>query len=232
MGTPSLLPLFALFAVACAFQPGGDQHTALVASAPPVPADQRPSTESYLFTDSLTEIRFQVSTHMHLTLGAECQVDGISLTRKGEQEPYDRIAVEGMRCPCPMPDGQFPAVQLMDFDFDGHRDIRVMRMAADLTNSAHNYWLWDPGLNTYRRSAMLDSIQQPLFDNERKMVSSQWYDGRLHRGGSTFRYMNGRLTMVSNMEKFKEGDHERWVVWGMKDGVFQPVSEKQVPLPK
>ena len=137
--------------------------------------------------------------------------------------PEMALQVENMRCPCPMPDGQFPAVQLMDFDFDGHKDIRVMRMTANLTNPDHNYWLWDPAEKTYRASAVLDSIQQPMFDQGRKMVSSQWYDGGLHRGGSTFRYVDGRLTMVSNMEKFKEGDHERWVIWGLKDGIFQPV---------
>ena len=64
------------------------------------------------------------------------------------------------------------------------------------------------------------------------MVSSQWYESPVHRGGSTFRYEDGRLNMVSNMEKFREGDHERWVVWGMKDGRFQPVNEKEVALPR
>ena len=121
---------------------------------------------------------------------------------------------------------------MIDFDFDGRKDIRVVRAAADLTNPKHDYWLWNNEQRTFIASTMLDSIQDPIFDNERQMVSSQWYDGGLHRGGSTYRYQDGKLTMVSNMEKFKEGDHGRWVIWGMKDGQLQPVQEKEVPLPK
>ena len=230
MRSPTSLLLLVPFAAACAFQPA--DVPVFASTGQPPPSEQQPPVEIYLFRDSLTEIRFLVSTHMHMTLGPQCQVDGITLTHHGEQEPFQRISVENMRCPCPMPDGQFPAVQLMDFDFDGHKDIRVMRMTANLTNPDHNYWLWDPAAKTYRASAVLDSIQQPMFDQGRKMVSSQWYDGGLHRGGSTFRYVDGRLTMVSNMEKFKEGDHERWVIWGLKDGIFQPVNEKLVPLPE
>lgn len=219
----------ALLLVACMteYRPSGEPTV-----APTPQPEQRPKTDSYLFIDSLNEIRFLVSTHMHMSLGVQCQVEEITLTVKGAKEPYERIAVENMLCPCPTQDGQFPGVQLMDFDFDGHKDIRVMRAAQDLTNPEHRYWLWDAAQRTFTSSAMLDSIHQPMFDNEHRMVSSQWYDGALHRGGSNFRYVDGKLTMVSNMEKFKEGDHERWVTWGMKDGRFQPVQEKLVQLPK
>ncbi len=199
---------------------------------PPAPAEQKPKLDSYLFIDSLNEIRFLVSTHMHMSLGVQCQVEEITLTLKGTKEPYRRIAVQNVHCPCPTAEGQFTGVQLMDFNFDGHKDIRVVRMASDLTNAEHNYWLWDEAERTFAPSPALDSIQQPIFDHDRKMVSSQWYDGALHRGGSNFRFADGKLTMVSNMEKFKEGDHERWVTWGMKDGRFQPVQEKEIPLPK
>lgn len=199
---------------------------------PPLEEDQKPKLDSYLFVDSLNEIRFLVSTHMHMSLGVQCQVEAITLTTKDEKEPYARVTVDNMLCPCPTEDGQFPGVQLMDFDFDGHKDIRVMRAAKDLTNPEHRYWLWSDAQHTFVSSAVLDSIHQPMFDAERRLVSSQWYDGALHRGGSNFRFENGRLTMVSNMEKFKEGDHERWITWGMKDGRFQPVQEKEVPLSK
>ena len=200
--------------------------------APPAQPEQQPKQDSYLFIDSLNEIRFLVSTHMHMSLGVQCQVEGITVTTKGEKQPYATVAVDNMLCPCPTADGQFPGVQLMDFDFDGRKDIRVIRAAKDLTNPEHRYWLWNEAQRTFIPSAALDSIHEPMFDNERRLVSSQWYDGPVHRGGSTFRFQNGQLTMVSNMEKFKEGDHERWVIWGMKDGRFQPVQEKEVPLPK
>ena len=222
-----ILPLLLL--VACMSDYRASSEPLMV---PQAEEPQKPKLDSYLFVDSLTEIRFLVSTHMHMSLGVQCQVEEITLTTKGEQEPYRRIAVKTMHCPCPTVDGQFPGVQLMDFNFDGRKDIRVMRMSADLTNPEHNYWLWDEKERTFTSSTALDSIQQPMFDHDRKMISSQWYDGGLHRGGTNFRFENGRLKMVSNMEKFKEGDHERWVTWGMKDGVFQPVSEKEVPLPK
>lgn len=222
-----ILPLFLVVACMNGYAPSSGPVI-----ADPSLAEQKPKQDSYLFIDSLNEIRFLVSTHMNMSLGVQCQVEGITVSDRGAKEPFATIPVESMLCPCPTADGQFPGVQLLDFDFDGRKDIRVMRAAADLTNPKYNYWLWDETQRTFIASVKLDSIQDPMFDNERQMVSSQWYDGGLHRGGSTYRYQNGKLTMVSNMEKFKEGDHERWVIWGMKDGRFQPVQEKQVPLPK
>lgn len=222
-----IFPLLLLVACMSDYRPSNEPMV-----APPAQPEQQPKQDSYLFIDSLNEIRFLVSTHMHMSLGVQCQVEGITVTMKGEKQPFTTVAVENMLCPCPTADGQFPGVQLMDFDFDGRKDIRVMRAAKDLTNPEHRYWLWSEAQRTFVPSAALDSIHEPMFDNERQLVSSQWYDGPVHRGGSTFRFQNGRLTMVSNMEKFKEGDHERWVIWGMKDGRFQPVQEKEVPLPK
>lgn len=222
-----ILPLLLLVACMSDYRPSSEPMV-----APPAQPEQQPKQDSYLFIDSLNEIRFLVSTHMHMSLGVQCRVEGITVTTKGEKQPFTTVAVANMLCPCPTADGQFPGVQLMDFDFDGHKDIRVMRAAADLTIPNHRYWLWNATQRTFIPSAGLDSIHEPMFDNERQLVSSQWYDGPLHRGGSTFRFQNGQLTMVSNMEKFKEGDKERWVIWGMKDGRFQPVQEKEVPLPK
>jgi hypothetical protein len=63
-------------------------------------------------------------------------------------------------------------------------------------------------------------------------VGSQWYRRPGLRGSSTFRFSEGRLIMMANMEKYTESDHERWVIWGMKDGVLQPVEERTMPLPE
>lgn len=191
---------------------------------------QQPS-ESYLFTDSLHDIRFLVSTHMDMRLGAMCQVDAVNMSVKGNREIVQHLILEAQLVPCPMPDGHFQAVELADFNFDGVKEFRIMRPAADLTNPHYDYWLYDRGLNGFTVSRVLDSIQEPMFDYERQMVSSQWSAGPGHRGGSAYKFQAGVLTMVSNMEKFTEGDHERWVIWGMKDGRLQPVQEKQVSLP-
>jgi hypothetical protein len=202
------------------------------ATEDPQAIGQQPKTESYLFSDSLHDIRFLVSTHLHATKGLQCEVNAITCSLKGSKAAMQRLEVSGMLCPCPMPDGQFPAVELADYNFDGSKDIRIMKAAADLTHAEHRYWLWDSATNGFAPSPILDSIQQPMFDHDRQMVSSQWYESAGHRGGSTYKYQNGKLTMVSNMEKFTEGDHERWVVWGMKAGKFQPLQEKLVPLLK
>lgn len=186
--------------------------------------------ETYLYADSLYDLRFVVSTHLHMTGGVHCQVDEVTLTTRGDRTPFKRQPLEHAQCPCPDSEGRFGAVELLDVDFDGLRDLRIQRPESGRHGPEHRYWRWDPVGRTFTPCPMLDSIQQPLFDPARRMVSSQWYAEAGHRGGSTFRYENGQLTMVSNMEKFTEGDHERWVIWGMKDGRFQPLEERRVPI--
>lgn len=192
---------------------------------------QQPKQDSYLFTDSLHDIRFLVSTHMDMSAGPQCQVDAVNMSMKGRKDVLQHLVLEHRKVMCPMPDGHFQAVEVGDFDFDHIKDFRIMRLAADVTNPKYDYWLFDPAINGFASSPVLDSIQDPQFDWSREMISSQWYAGPGHRGGSTYKVENGRIVMVSNMEKFTEGDHERWVIWGMKDGRLQPVQEKRMPLP-
>lgn len=233
MTAPMTYPLL-LSALAVAACMSGTAPT-----APPAPdpgpdstsAQQPPATESYLFSDSLHDVRFLVSTHLDMHGQAQCKVEAINTSLKGGKDVLQHLALTDQRVPCPMPDGHFQAVEFDDFDFDGRKEFRIMRAAADLANPKYDYWLFDPQANGFVASRMLDSIQDPQFDKGRQMISSQWYAAPGHRGGSTYKVINGRITMVSNMEKFTEGDHERWVIWGMKDGRFQPVEERDHPLP-
>ena len=212
----------------------GDIHTrsrwVLLVALLSAAAAHGQARETYLYADSLHDLRFVVSTHLHMTGGVHCQVDEVTLTAKGERTPFKRQPLEHAECPCPDGEGRFGAVELLDVDFDGLRDLRIQRPDNSGRSPEHRYWRWDPAERAFIPSPMLDSIQQPLFDHARRLVSSQWYAEAGHRGGSTFRYENGRLSMVSNMEKYSEGDHERWVIWGMKEGRFQPVEERMVPL--
>ena len=195
-------------------------------------ATQRAGSDSYLFSDSLHAIRFFVSSHMHMRDGVICQVDLVELSEKTSGKILQQLELVGATTPCPKQDGPFVSVEVADFNFDRQRDFRIMKAGSEPNHPAHNYWLFDPVLNGFAPSTALDSVQDPQFSYEMKLVSSQWYESAIHRGSSTFRYENGRLTMVSNMEKFKDGDHERWVIWGMKDGRFQPVNERIEALPK
>lgn len=221
------IPLVAL-SVACL----GTTAPPPVPSAQPPAMPQGPITERYLFTDSLHDIRFIVRTEPDARSGNRCQVQALELSAKGGTTVLQHLDLDDMPVPCPMSDGHFPAIELVDMNFDGLEDLRIMRAAADLTHPSYRYWLFDPRLNGFAAEPMLDSIQDPQFDYSRQMVSSQWYAGKGHRGGSTYKYENGRLVILSTLEKFTEGDHERWVTWGLLNGKFQQVQEKRMPLPQ
>ncbi|HRT53951.1 MAG TPA: hypothetical protein P5291_07705, partial [Flavobacteriales bacterium] len=98
MRSPTSLLLLVPFAAACAFQPA--DVPVFASTGQPPPSEQQPPVEIYLFRDSLTEIRFLVSTHMHMTLGPQCQVDGITLTRRLAERigiaPGEIVTVEVM----------------------------------------------------------------------------------------------------------------------------------------
>ena len=223
----SLFPVFLLLAACTA--PAVPQAQTATREAPSLPQS---TSGSYLFTDSLSEIRFFVSSHMDMRSGAQCQVDAVDLNDKATKKLLQHLELAGVATICPTPDGHFLSVEVMDFNFDGRSDFRIMKAGTDPNHAAHRYWLFDPATTGFKPSAPLDSLYDPIFDRQRKMVSSQWMESPTHRGGSNFRFDGDKLTMVSNMEKFKEGDHERWVTWGMKDGKLQPMSEKIVPVPQ
>lgn len=216
------LPLLLLPALGALLLPSAERPVAVV---PPATAD----TGHYVVADSLHRFRFSLLEHAP---DDSCRALAVDIHPLDGNGPDQHLVLDGLAVPCPMANGRLLAVEVMDLNFDGIRDLRLVRANSDPALPQYRYWLFDADQKVFTPCTALDSLQHPNFDRARRMVGSQWYTRKGLRGTSTFYFQGTRLVMLANMEKYTEGDHERWVTWGRKDGRFQPVSERIVPLGK
>ncbi|HEX2617943.1 MAG TPA: hypothetical protein VHL57_10395 [Flavobacteriales bacterium] len=216
------LPAFAFATLGLCLAPP-ERVVRSISSAEAPPAD----TTYYTLKDSLHAFRFALTE-----APGKCKALFVDIRPATGTAPVQHVDLGGMGIHCPTSDGRLFAIEVKDLDFDGIPDFRLMRADTDPRIPGYRYWLHNVRQRAYVACPALDSIQHPNFDQDHRLVGSQWSRRPGLRGSSTFRFSEGRLIMMANMEKYTESDHERWVIWGMKDGVLQPVEERTMPLPE
>jgi hypothetical protein len=87
-----------------------------------------------------------------------------------------------------------------DLNFDGYEDIAVLQNNAT-ANTLELYWLYDPAKKKFEESVELEAISSAAFDHENREITSFWRSSCCDHGYSTYRYINGKLLLVSEIEE-------------------------------
>ncbi|MEM8688108.1 MAG: hypothetical protein AAGF81_12300 [Pseudomonadota bacterium] len=103
-------------------------------------------------------------------------VDTIVLRRNGA-EPFQTIHVAA-RPPISRSD---VGLLYTDMNFDGHGDFAIMRRGHGAVRTPFYYFIYDPALERYVRSGVLEGLGNVVFDATAMAVVSRWRD-------KTFRY--------------------------------------------
>lgn len=87
-----------------------------------------------------------------------------------------------------------------DLNFDGYSDIAVLQNNAT-ANTSELYWLYNPAKKKFEESVELEAITSAVFDHQNKEITSFWRSSCCDHGFSTYRYLNGKLLLVSEIEE-------------------------------
>ncbi|KQP20003.1 hypothetical protein [Pseudorhodoferax sp. Leaf267] len=86
-----------------------------------------------------------------------------------------------------------PEIEVLDMNFDGAPDLRVIDVRPAGPNVRYVNWLFDPAGQRFVRSAALDELPAPAFDAARREVLSSWRDGATQYGRDTYAFRGGEL---------------------------------------
>jgi hypothetical protein len=92
------------------------------------------------------------------------------------------------------------AIQFLDVNFDGVRDLCVTKGSDPRFGSYYEYWLFDPPTGLFAYNSDFDQVRgyNPLFNSSKKEIEVVAW-GAVYRRASTFQLMNGKLTLVEEM---------------------------------
>jgi hypothetical protein len=126
------------------------------------------------------------------------QVRAISVQREGEAQPLQRI--DGLDTQTPVVDGQ-PLVELLDMDFDGLADLRLVAERPAGPNTPYLHWLWNATSQRFTANAALDTLTAPRFDAAKRQVVATWRDGPARYGEDTHVWRDGQLQPLQRSER-------------------------------
>jgi hypothetical protein len=197
-----LLPI-AVVAVAC----GG------TAPAPELSLDA-PKTQSGAAGNGEVIAEYRESVHSDLPVfqftlrgtkpsadSAPARIRTIVVRRDGESDPIQVIAAVDADAPL----DRAGAFEVLDMNFDGYRDMRLMEFQPAGPNVPYRNWTFDQTSGRFEPVPELDRITSPVFDPDTKTIRSAWRDGAAHYGEDTYAYIAGKPVLVRREERLYTG---------------------------
>lgn len=153
-------------------------------------------------------------------------VTKIEIRRSGELEPVQVIEDLETETPVTEHSGGF---EVVDMNFDGYGDIRIVEFQPPGPNVPYLNWLFDPTSERFVGSPELNKISSPRFDAETRRIRSEWRDGAARYGTDIYEVIEGRpvLTRKELREYSEPGVYERTVSQRL-DGHWQVVEQEHI----
>ncbi|EHP40593.1 hypothetical protein OR16_24815 [Cupriavidus basilensis OR16] len=103
-------------------------------------------------------------------------------------------------------------LQVVDANFDGHPDITISGMSGGAgPNSTENVFLFDPVTRRFVYNEALSNLPQISIDTNRHTVQSAQRGSCCSHSAQTFRYIDGKLTLVAEWDESLSADG-KWLV--------------------
>ncbi len=99
------------------------------------------------------------------------------------------------------PSAEAPDIEVLDLNFDGTPDLRVIDVRPAGPNVSYINWLFDPASQRFVRSEALDELVAPEFDAARRQVRSSWRDGATRYGSESYTFRDGQLVPLTREVK-------------------------------
>jgi hypothetical protein len=134
----------------------------------------------------------------------DCVVKSIVVTRLKDEKKIQTITPDENYPSCGLPQDQVFIIE--DIDFDGYNDIRLLQFIPAAPNLPYYYWTYNPITQKFQRQKALEEITSPDFDAKNKLIYSFWRGSCCDHGHSTYKYINGKPTLIEEAEiKEEEG---------------------------
>ncbi len=147
----------------------------------------------------LPPVRFTLLTDGSPTSEGVLRISAIEIRHGNASAVAQRIA--GLRTETPVIAGS-PPLELLDMNFDGYTDVRLIESRPAGPNLPYLNWLYDPASGKFVESAALNAITAPRFDADKRELRSEWRDGANIYGTDVHGFRDGKLLPLRREAKF------------------------------
>lgn len=90
--------------------------------------------------------------------------------------------------------------ELNDINFDEVDDFMIAQFIPSSPNIPYYYWTFNKVTQRFQRDSTLEEITSPNFNKDQKVITSSWRSGCCNHGFSTYKYIDGKITLVEEIE--------------------------------
>ena len=130
--------------------------------------------------------------------GGILRVRAIEVRRDATAEPWQRV--EGLATATPW-SAEAPGFEVLDMNFDGYADIRLIEARPAGPNVPYLNWLYEPASGRFVESRALNQITSPRFDTGTRELRSDWRDGATRYGTDFYAFRDGQPVLVRRETK-------------------------------
>lgn len=139
--------------------------------------------------------------------------------------------IDGLDTETPLAAGM-PAVSVLDMNFDGYGDIRLVEFQPAGPNVPYLHWLFEPASGRFIESPALNAITAPQFDAAAREVRSDWRDGATRYGTDVYTFdETGPALVRKEVREYTGPGRYTARVLRPVDGVWKVVEQRGVREP-
>ena len=128
----------------------------------------------------------------------DCTIKSISVFRNIDNELIQTISLPDNSFFCSLPTDQRFIIN--DVNFDGINDVMIVQFMPSSPNIPYYYWIFNKEAQQFQRDSTLEEITSPNFKKDQKLITSSWRSGCCTHGLSTYKYINGKITLIEETE--------------------------------
>jgi hypothetical protein len=156
-------------------------------------------------------------------------VKKIEIRRGVSSEPFQ--VIEGLDTATPI-SANTPGLAVLDMNFDGYGDIRLVESQPAGPNIPYLNWLFDPRSGRFVENRALNAITSPQFDPATREIRSNWRDGPTRYGTDVYVFGEGGPVLVrKELKDYKSPKVYTSQVSQLVNGVWKIVEQREVREP-
>jgi hypothetical protein len=135
---------------------------------------------------------FEIAWH-RVEESGERAITRIAIRRQGEAEPFQIISDVESSANSEIENNGF---EVMDLNFDGHLDFRLLAQTTTGPNVLYRNWLWSNRDMRFVSHATLDEIVSPEFDPDTQEITSRWRASVAEGGVDIYAWEGGSPVLI------------------------------------
>jgi len=136
---------------------------------------------------------FYFSLSWHLGAFGDRVIGKVEIRHESEVAPFQTIGDAGSRAAETIPNNGF---ELIDVNFDGYHDFRLIAEGTAGPNVLYRNWLWQPEEERFAANEALNEIVSPDFDPDTQEIVSRWRSSAAEGGVDIYNWEEGVPVLI------------------------------------